>query len=424
MNTQDHLTNLPREIFYQVKDYLDPEKMFQLIKHWRNKTELEVLHFLLEINLVDPSYVCGEGWTLMTWACYDNNVDLVQLLLQRTNVDLRQTEKHWDMTPLHLCAFHNRKDILQVLVTRRPDLVDHTTLHQACTNNHEEICGILLPFMTVVDPSCYIPVCRHRNTNLFKLLMQYTDGFHVETRTKMTLLMYACLYRCPEIVSILVEYDDTNAQNLNGSTALMHTLDFRIRSYVPYLRHLQHAVLEETTIKILRILLKKGVDLEKKKIQNGMTALLVACGEQNHYECTRILLQHGANYQVQDDQGWNCLMHACQCDNYFMARMFLEEYQVDINQRNHAAETVLIMACRLKRLHIVDLLLDIQTIDLDAQDNLGNTALHWSCEGIVCPMMIRKLVKRGAKKEIRNYNQMKASDIALLNEVQVLELMT
>lgn len=409
--------DLPQEILRHIKTYLDPEKLLSAFRYCEEE-DLDVLIFLLDTGLLDVNYVDKEGWSLLTWACHNNNLELVKILSKRMDMTLQQPSSSHDnknnLTPFQLCMY-DRPQILQFLVSNYPNLADADLLRFACEKNNTHICKILLPYMkkNIIDPNCYISTCRNDNTDLFKLLMEYGCEFNVQVPSHRNLLMYACLYRCPEIVSIILEHStiDVNAQDCNGYTAIMHACDFMVHTYAPVLKRLEKKiVLHQHSLQIVQMLLDKGADLEKQK-HNKMTVLMIASVVHNQYEITRLLLANGANFHVQDHNGWNCLMHACRSDTPFMARLFVEEYKVDINQRNHAKETALILACRYKRMTIFNLLIDIPDLDLDAQDKLGNTALMWASKGVPSSFMIKILVKKGADTQIKNYDGCTAYDL-------------
>lgn len=402
--------DLPREILRLIKSYLDPEELFHCIE------DLDVIEFLLSFCLLDVSYVYKNGWTLMTWACSQNNIKLVKRLLKRKEINLLQTETHYRRTPMHVCAYKNHLKLLSLLVSSYPDLVDERTFFYGCERNYEKVCQLLLPYMKTFNANFYIYTCLYHNIELFQSLRSYGCPMNIQNSQKKNLLMYACVYHCYDIVKILLEEKlfDINEQDSNGMTALMYACD---HSSTIICLESKFTDRQEACLQVLQILLEKGADTEIKN-NNHMTALMMASAIYHNYEATRLLLQLGADIHAQDDRGWNCLMFACRSNHFFIARMFIEEFKINVNQRNHALETSLIMACRYKRADIFNLLINTPNIDLNAQDNLGNTALIWACQGIPCCFMIKALIKKNADLTLTNYNHLTAYELGTLNKIE------
>lgn len=122
-----------------------------------------------------------------------------------------------------------------------------------------------------------------------------------------------------------------------------------------------------------RELLRHGLPVDILSASgNGTTALMIAAAG-GRTEVMKLLLDAGANPQLQDRRGDSSLMAAVRIGSLEAVRM-LQERGVDPNQRDIDGRTALIWAARTGRLDIVNALLE-KGADISLSDSAGQNAL-------------------------------------------------
>jgi ankyrin repeat protein len=414
---------LPQEIFTDhIRPFLDPEVVFQFIKTWEHDDKMiVVLRWLFNHGLMDPYYVSASKWNLLSWACYHNHQEMIGLLLDmKINLYLLSQTVYiyisntfptidFNMDAMDIVCYYNRLEILKKLVAYDPSIVACTNLHYACEMDHTKMCEFLVQQAIPLDPNLFLPICRHNNIHLFRLFMEKGCPLTHRYISRRTLLMYACMHECLEIVRELIQYGvlDINEQDDHGNTALMYVCHPLSMSH-----HEKNRISDEDNkLQIVKLLVEHGVHINLQK-KNGLSALFIAF-QHDYYLIATYLLEKGANINVQDHSGWNCLMYACYDDNYQAAQQIVA-YGVDLEQKNRDGMNALMFACRYKRHNIFDLILE--QCDgheyLDTQDVIGYTALMWACVNRPDPYMIRTLVRKGADISLKTIHGSTALNLA------------
>ena len=154
----------------------------------------------------------------------------------------------------------------------------------------------------------------------------------------------------------------------------------------------------------------KGFSVDEKSPHVGDTALLLATAS-GHRDIVELLLEHGANVDVQDNYGTTALMAAANRGNRDMVELLLE-HGANPNKQMIATEytpsdTALIYAAARGQLDIVKLLLQ-HGADIDKPNDRGNTALAIAMIH-KHPDVVKYLLGRGAdytrnKSAIHIYN--------------------
>jgi len=394
---------LPQEILSDhIKPFIGPNVLFDFIQDWEDDPDMViVLRWFMTHGLVDPYQVSKTDWNLFSWACFHNHHRIIDLLIEN-NIDLQKLlrptiyiHKSFPavdcfMNALDIVAYYNRLDILKKLVAYDPSLIRPTNLSYACEMNHVEMCEFLVEQGIALDPQLYISACRHNNVRLFRLLKEKGCPLDYRGMSGRTVLMYACMHECPEIVRDLCDPTCINTQDNHGNSALMYACMHLIMHDFKKNRKSD----ETTKSEIVQILLDRGVDVNLQK-KSGITALFIAF-KNHYYKVASLLLEKGADLSIQDHSGWNCLMYACHSGDRGAAHLILQN-GVDLHQTNKDGMNALMFACRYKRREIFHLIMEhAERIHLNAHDKTGHTALIWACLNTPDAYMIRKLVRKGA----------------------------
>jgi ankyrin repeat protein len=277
----------------------------------------------------------------------DNILELARLLLERgTDVNIRTT-KEW--TLLHAASFWGRLEIAKLLL-------DH-----GANPNVENDQG-LTPLHRVSQGKY---TSQEQGVGIARLLLERGVDVNARTKNRSTPLLSAAFKGRLEIAQLLLDHGaNAKAENEICDTALHLVSGGKYNS-------------QEHGVGISRLLLKHGVDVHAHNKYHN-TALSVAAFN-GRLEITRLLLDHGANPNVENDQGLTPLHHVSQGKytsqehGVGIARLLLE-HGADVNARKNLF-TPLHSAAFKGRLEIAQLLLD-HGANAKAENDDRETALH------------------------------------------------
>lgn len=145
-------------------------------------------------------------------------------------------------------------------------------------------------------------------------------------------------------------------------------------------------------------LIQAGADLNAKGGDAVATPVLWAA-KRCHYYVVHLLLQHGADPLLTDDQGFNLLHSATLDGNVFQIVMLLHQ-DIPVDVPDAQGHTSLMWAAYKGFPSCVDLLLRWGA-NVYARDEQGFTALHWALvKGSLDP--IQQLIEYGSDKFVEN----------------------
>ena len=157
--------------------------------------------------------------------------------------------------------------------------------------------------------------------------------------------------------------------------------------------------------KEIEVLIQQGADVDVQ-VNNGWTALICASSE-GYNEIVQLLLEGGADVKHKDDDGWTALIRASYFGHKEAVEMLLQN-GADVNQKNNNGQTALILASREGHKEAVEVLLE-NGADVNIQNKDGDTALILaSREGH--KEVVEVLLENGADVNIQN----KSGDTALI----------
>ena len=135
---------------------------------------------------------------------------------------------------------------------------------------------------------------------------------------------------------------------------------------------LMGAVWQDDHVDVARLLLDRGADMTIRQPSSGWTALTFAAVN-GKARCLQLLLDRGATLD-EDAQDWKALMFAVQYRSRETARMLLV-HGADPNVRDEDQRTPLMRAARNSDAELVRVLLDAGA-DVHAVDAGGRSVLH------------------------------------------------
>lgn len=153
----------------------------------------------------------------------------------------------------------------------------------------------------------------------------------------------------------------------------------------------------------------KGVEIDSGDDTNA-TPLILAVLKGN-VDIVKVLLDHGANINHQNNQGHSPLQYACSKGWSDVVGLLLERGS-DVDIRDRRGDTSLHRLASLGRLELLKLLLNRSPKPLlDVQNAEGNTAMHIACEDneVSCALL---LLDHGASVDIENRDKKSPFDLA------------
>ena len=147
--------------------------------------------------------------------------------------------------------------------------------------------------------------------------------------------------------------------------------------------HYSHTPLTLASIggyEIVKLLIEHGADINAKN-NNGWTALMWALVSNNaeYLEIIKLLVENGANINTKNNNGDTALIIASRYTWRLKAVKYLVGNGADINAKNNNNETSLMHASYNGHLELVKYLVENGAY-INEKDNESNTALSWAKE--------------------------------------------
>jgi ankyrin repeat protein len=353
------------------------------------------LHFLMDALLAkhDIKSPDGLGQTALGWACIGGHMAIVEFLLLRLmaleDSGIDGQDRFYQETPLHLAACGGHSAIIEVLLKHgaRPDVKDqlgNTPLVAGIYCNHSDALvpllhtignlkqqvayaegQSLLPLAIYVGNFEFVRILLDKGVdvnrrdvdgdtgllqavkqldNLAAVKLFVDNGANLDSQDTegRTALMAAVRKWSEDLVCLLLKHRvNQDLQDKEGQTALMiavwrdsknivwfplkHAADLSLKNdcgestLFKECRSIQRSELPNNIIKIL---LEAGADINVED-NLGRTALTIAIENEN-YVAAGLLIERGANVDSQDDGGQTLLMKAIKADNQITSRLFIE----------------------------------------------------------------------------------------------------
>ncbi|KAF7618720.1 putative ankyrin repeat-containing protein [Aspergillus flavus] len=426
-------------------------------------TVLDNLHLLVsenplqacrdtETNWINTNGISGNGQTLLSHAAGRGDVDMLWLLLTRSDVSAGGRDLS-GRTPLSRAAECGQEAIVRLLLCRNdvdPDYEDkngrsplshaaasghlaivklllqsgrvyvesednrgRTPLSWAAEGGHEVVLELLLEKgarLDSKDEQSRTPLswAAAENTHGAALALLLERGAAIESRDKFgrTSLSWAALKGREEAVSVLlqkgadIESEDSNSQTplLNaskkcqaGTVKILLDNGASMESQEAGRQTPLSCTAERGYEAIVRILLERGADTESEN-PLGQTPLSLAA--QRGQEATmKLLLEYGAKIESPDHQGHTPLIYAVD-NGHTAAISLLLENGADIDSSDSGGQTPLIYAIENGHEAIVKLLLE-NGADIELPDSRGQTPLSYAAEhGLEAT--VKLLLEKGA----------------------------
>ncbi|KJV54056.1 ankyrin repeat family protein [Orientia tsutsugamushi str. Gilliam] len=232
----------------------------------------------------------------------------------------------------------------------------------------------------------------NKQSEITKVLLERNANVTLQDNDGNTPLHFAARNHDLKTTEILLSYGNAiiDMQNNNRQTPL-HLASTRPRTYQG-----PSDLLSTESLKIAQALLTHGANVNLED-ENGNTALHYATNSFHHLEITEILLNHGANVNAQNNLGDTALHHAAK-NGLLPTVVCLLKSGANVHLKGENGNSVLHCAAqgRCPNESIVKAVLH-HGADVNARNNDGSTPLHHAAEKIHDPLpAIQILLKHGA----------------------------
>lgn len=331
----------------------------------------------------------GDGDTALMYAIQNGEEKFVAKLLEHgASVDAENQDKR---RPLHLAAIQGSENILNLILAKNPDLDCQDTWGRTALSLAVEFANlarILLerganPDLPGVDG--WTPLISSASNGYTKTVVALLDHHaQLEMQTVMddeeagqwTAVGYAAINDHPDIVKLLVDAGAILSHKSQQGTTPLHLAAPATARVL-----LQH---------------RKRLNIDERNNRNA-TPLYCAAGSKSSEVC-RLLIDAGANLNLQEDDGHTPLNFAASDGNVELVKMLLQEGDCDRNLASHAGRTPLHYAAALaESLETVKLLVEGGADVSRVGSVLIGSSLQAACENTVAGReIIEYLLDNGA----------------------------
>ncbi len=239
---------------------------------------------------------------------------------------------------------------------------------------------------------------KEKNINLLtELLKQKPDLNNTKLYNGTTPLIYACYYKNPEAIKILIECgSDVNQKNEDNASALEVICESFEKN-------------GKTVANIVRMLLDAGATvLYRNSRKDNALHKAVMFG---HYQAAKMLLEAGAKPNIKGLYGRTALHYAATKSNSRLVKILLD-YKANPNIINEGRETPLDELISTQRPNLKSAKLLIEKSKLDHEDDYYGSYLHQAAaRGRV--QIIDILLDAGMDINLKNFQGLTALDIAI-----------
>jgi ankyrin repeat protein len=382
---------------------------------------------------------------LLFLACQLGDLNLVQILLEHTNIKINQTNKD-GATPLYNACFDGYLQVVAELLKHpnilinQADIDGTTALYLACYNGHSAIVAELLKHSKIEinqarsDGSTALYIACHKGhlAVVTELLKQPKIEINPARSNGVTPLYIACQNGHLDVVAALLTHPkiEINQATSNGVTPLLRACQKGHLAVITEL--LQHAKIEinqadsdGTTplyiacqnghLGIVTELLKQSKIEINQADSNGVTPLLIACQNGHIDVVAKLLKQSKILVNLGANNGVNPLYIACQQGHLAVITELLEQPKIEVNQARDGV-TPLFMACQYNQLDVIELLLKTPGIDINSRGLANHTPLLVACLSSDTQnneKLFQLLLNKGASLSHKNDKGQTALDIAI-----------
>ena len=253
-----------------------------------------------------------------------------------------------DSTPLIVAAGSGNLDCVKILLKYKADVENRGNVFLYKTIFHK---GFTSPL---------IAATANGHVEILSVLLENGADVNTCTNDKYTPLMIASLFGHVNVVQLLVQHGaNTDLQDKDGYTAFHHAVFH-----------------DHGSCDLLSCLIENKLDVNALSNDN-CTPLMIA-SENNHLNAVSFLIEHGANIDLQDENGYTAVHYAVgnDCNSCDVLSCLLKNgANVDAGTNNNY--TPLMVASDCGNVDVVNFLIQ-HGADIQLRDKDGKTALHYA----------------------------------------------
>lgn len=300
---------------------------------------VDVVKMLLDKG-ADPLRKDENNMCAFLQACYEGNIEVAELLLERGgHVNPQSSEDDPPLVVSCISSENASAKLVELLLKRgadvnTPDTMGTTALDFACINGHVDIVALLISGganVNGINEAAVFPlntVCSYdtpNHTKVAKLLLHAGAQIDKQDKEGFIPVMHACKSGNTDLVSFLVsQHADISIRNFKGGSCLYE-----------------------------------------------------ACGDNKRASTVQLLIEHGAEINSANEEGDTPLALICIVGELEIARMLLAR-GADVNHQDKAGECPISWVCTMKNFNLLDVLVQCGA-NVNLCDKYGHTPLHWAC---------------------------------------------
>ena len=294
------------------------ESFKYLIRDSENKINLNTFKLIFKSDNLNINAVDKSNMTILMFACSNNNIDIVKILLTHKKID---------------------SDITNDTSNEKNAFIF------ASANDNPSLLKLLLDFNKKFKTNKSIELAleysvRFNNTNNVKLLLKY-----IKKSSNIYPLIFNSMGKYQTKIFIyLMEHFKVDVNTIKQDNSL-----------------LMHSLLDHATNIIEYLIKRKELNINYQN-DMGENALIVA----TEYDMTnhiRLLLNHkNININITKIDGNSPLFYACKNGSIDIVKLFLNHPKININIKNNLKETPIIIALKYNQLDVVRLLMNFKDI--------------------------------------------------------------
>lgn len=284
-----------------------------------------------------------------------------------------------------------------------------TVMHYACYIGDFELVKCLIENNILIDYDSMYNAIHNKHINILHYLIEHNNDLKRLDNMNNTYLHYTVINNLFEASKLLVEKGcDVNAKNKDNLTPLhcaMFTDNSDLIEFLINLANLNildhekntllHTAAKRDNIRIITLLLDKGLDVnalnvynetpifntikieeyERVVLEKENRILQMKLTTVNNLEIFKLFVNRGALITLQDVNN-NTLLHFCKHVEIFK---LLLEYDFDVNHKNNNGFTSLHIASEKGNLEIINMLIDKGAL-LNIKTRFGDTPLHYAIQ--------------------------------------------
>ena len=322
---------LERGASINLQDNNGKSALFISVENGHTKTTKLLLDNGADVNMNDR-----DAWSPLMYASHKGHSEVAELLIEYNAYVNMQSKDGWSALMLAVMSYRTIH-LLQILL-------DH---------------GAYTHLRTVKDGlSALMIASKNGNTQAVKCLLKYGANMNVLSSSGWSALTFAKENKHEKTLQVLEEH---------GGIMYKPQADHEINKWLDLVIACENGLSIET-----KYLLKQGVDINM--IANELSVLMIVSKSGNTV-IAELLLEHGANVNLENKHGWSALMFASQSKQTKTAKLLLD-YGADVNVQSDDGTSVLMVS---RFTELTEVLLD-HGANVDIRNNDGASALMVSIQ--------------------------------------------